>query len=200
MERIPMKKLFSIPALTTVLLCLLSLPQICTAEDKASTPAGSYIIGAGDILEVVTWKEADLTREGILVRTDGMITFPLLDDVMAAGLTPVELKGRLEKGLGEFVEGPHVTVTVSSPGSQKFYILGEVARTGEYPLFKELTVLQAFALAGGFTEWASKSEIILLRREGDKDRMLRIDYKDIVKGRGLEQNIKIRKDDTIIVP
>lgn len=171
-------------------------------EEKEETTAvpEAYIISAGDILEIITWKEPDLSREDILVRTDGKITFPLLDDLQAAGMTPVQLKGDIEKGLSEFVDGPLVTVTVSNPGSQKFYILGEVAKTGEYALYKQLTVLQAFALAGGFTEWASKSEIILLRREDGQDRMMRIDYKDIVKGKGLEQNIRIQKDDIIIVP
>jgi polysaccharide export outer membrane protein len=93
-----------------------------------------------------------------------------------------------------------VTVTIVESGSQRFYILGEVEETGEYPLAKHLTVLQAFALAGGFTEWASKDEIILMRRENGKDATIRVDYKDIVKGENLEQNVKIKADDTIIVP
>jgi polysaccharide export outer membrane protein len=87
-----------------------------------------------------------------------------------------------------------------APLSQKFYILGEVLKTGEYPLVKHLTVLQAFALAGGFTEWASKKEIILLRNEGGRDKIYRINYKDIAKGKDFSQNIKLRPDDTIIVP
>jgi polysaccharide export outer membrane protein len=112
----------------------------------------------------------------------------------------MELKYNLEVGLKAYIDHPVVTVHVINPLSQKFYILGEVGRTGEYPLVKHLTVLQAFALAGGFTEWASKKEIILLRHEGGKDKIIRINYKDITKGKDFSQNLKLRADDTIIVP
>ncbi len=116
------------------------------------------------------------------------------------GLSPTELKFNLEKALKAYVDHPVVTVHVTNPLSQKFYILGEVMRTGEYPLIKHLTVLQAFALAGGFTEWASKKEIILLRHEGGRDKIFRINYKDITKGKDFSQNLKLKADDTIIVP
>jgi polysaccharide export outer membrane protein len=160
----------------------------------------SYQIGIGDVLEITTWKEPDFSRQNVMVRTDGKITFPLLSDVPAAGLSPMELKYNLEVGLNAYIEHPVVTVHVINPLSQKFYILGEVGRTGEYPLVKHLTVLQAFALAGGFTEWASKKEIILLRHEGGKDKIIRINYKDITKGKDFSQNLKLQAEDTIIVP
>jgi len=171
---------------------------ITTWSAKASS--NDYIIGAGDILEITTWKEPDLTRDEVLVRTDGKISFPMLNDVQAAGLSPLELKSLIEQGLKEFVDSPFVTITIKNPGSQKIYILGEVQGTGEYPLLKKLTVLQAFALAGGFTEWASKKEIILLRNENGQDKIYRINYKDIAKGEDLDQNIVLKADDTIIVP
>jgi len=141
--------------------------QIWSARDTRN----DYIIGAGDILEIVTWKEEDFTREEVLVRLDGKISFPLLNDVQAEGLTTVELKRVIETGLKDYVSNPEVTVHVRSPLSKRFYILGEVENTGEYPLVKHLTVLQAFALAGGFTEWASKKEIILLRNIDGKDKI-----------------------------
>jgi polysaccharide export outer membrane protein len=106
----------------------------------------------------------------------------------------------VESGLKDYVDNPIVTVTVKNPGSQKFYILGEVAKTGEYNLFKDLTVLQAFALAGGFTQWASKKEIILVRNEDGKEKIYRVNYRDIVKGEDFSQNIQIKADDIIIVP
>lgn len=159
-----------------------------------------YRISAGDILEITTWKEPDLSRDQVLVRTDGKISFPLLNDVQAAGLTPLEMKRNMEAGLKDYVSSPFVTITVKAPESQKIYVLGEVVNTGEYPLTKNLTVLQAFALAGGFTEWASKKEIILLRKEGGKEKIYRINYKDITKGKDLKQNLKLKADDTIIVP
>jgi polysaccharide export outer membrane protein len=174
------------------------------AADSKSTTAkpamASYTIGAGDVLRIVTWKEADFTLDAVLVRTDGKISFPLLNDVQAAGLTPMMLKDVLETGLKKYVSNPVVTVTVTDAASHKFYILGEVPRTGEYPIIKDLSVLQAFALAGGFTEWASKDEIILIRREGGQKKVYKIDYKDMARGKNLEQDLLIRSDDTIIVP
>jgi polysaccharide export outer membrane protein len=164
------------------------------------TKKSAYRIGASDILSVITWKETDFTLNEVLVRIDGKISFPLLNDVQAAGLTPMMLRDVIEKGLKEYISAPTVTVSVVNPASKRFYILGEVARTGQYPLVKDLTVLQAFALAGGFTEWASKKEIILMRREEGKRKVIKINYKAIAKGRNLEQNVFVKADDTIIVP
>jgi polysaccharide export outer membrane protein len=160
----------------------------------------SYKIASGDILEIITWKEPDFSRKEVLVRTDGKITFPLLGDIQAAGRTPLHVKKNIELRLKDFVEKPFVTVTVKNPDGQKFYILGEVINTGEYNLVKDLTLLQAFAIAGGFTEWASKKEIILIRNEDGKEKIYKINYKEIMKGKGLNQNIRIKVDDTIIVP
>lgn len=182
--------------------------QVFGEEKKSKEKVGStgqtlvdnYQIGVGDILGITTWKEPDFTRENVLVRTDGKISFPLLNDFSAAGLSPMELKHNIEAGLKSFIEHPVVTIHIVDPISQKFYILGEVMNTGEYPLVKKLTVLQAFALAGGFTEWASKKEIILLRQEGGKEKIFRINYKDITKGEDFSQNLKLNADDTIIVP
>ncbi len=171
-----------------------------TMGSIGETLVDSYQIGVGDILEITTWKEPDFTRTNVLVRIDGKISFPLLNDLHAAGLSTMELKFNIEAGLKAFVSSPVVTVHVINPVSQKFYILGEVQRTGEYPLVKHLTVLQAFSLAGGFTEWASKKEIILLRHEGGKDEIFRINYKDIANGKDFSQNLKLKTDDTIIVP
>jgi polysaccharide biosynthesis/export protein len=177
-----------------------------SAQDKAAqtwsakSQAAEYRIGAGDILEISTWKEVDLSRKDVLVRVDGKLSFPLLGDIPAAGMTPVELTETIQKGLKNYVSNPVVTVTVLNPSSQRIYILGEVLKTGEYPLIKSLTVLQAFALAGGFTQWASKDEIILLRGEPGKEKIYKINYKDIVKGKGSENNLMLQANDTIVVP
>lgn len=186
---------------------LLIIVQTCilmntalAAEQAEKTKSAEYVIGIGDILEIVTWKEPDFSREEVLVRLDGRISFPLLDDIQAAGQTPVQLKKRIEARLKEYVAAPSVTVTVRNAASQRFYILGEVAHTGEYPLVKDLTVLQAFAIAGGFTEWASKKEIILFRKEDGKEKVIQINYKDIIKDKDFSQNVVIKPDDTIIVP
>ena len=170
------------------------------AAGKTSASASTdYKIGVGDVLQITTWKEEDLSFEKVFVRNDGKITIPLLDDIQAAGRTTMGLKAEIQKRLSEFVEAPTVTVTLAIPGSQKYYILGEVLNVGEYPLVKKLTVVQAFALAKGFTEWASKDEIILFRRDNGKEQMIKIDYKDITKGK-LEKDIQLKADDIIIVP
>lgn len=171
-----------------VLLCYISLSF---AED--------YKIGIGDVLKISTWKEPDLSFDSLQVRSDGKITFPLLDDLQAEGITTVELKKTIEKKLADFVEAPTVTITLVGAVSQKYYILGEIQNVGEYPLVKKLTIVQAFALAKGFTEWAAKDEIILYRKNGNKEQIIIIDYDDIVKGK-LGKDIVLKADDIIIVP
>ena len=179
---------------------LMAPPFGFSQSDLSAGARNAYIIGNGDVLEIVTWKEPDFSRDEIVVRLDGKISFPLLDDVVAADRTPTQLKVDIQQRLKAFVADPNVTVSVRNGTSKRFYILGEVNKTGEYPLVKHLTVLQAFAIAGGFTEWASKKEIILFRREGGEETVIRIDYKDIVKGKDFSQNVEIKADDTIIVP
>jgi polysaccharide biosynthesis/export protein len=206
-----MKRKFVFIIFCFAFIFVFNLQQLCAAAGKNSTTkagqkwsgwvsADAYKIGSGDVLEIVTWKEPDFSRSEVLVRTDGKISFPLLGDVQAAGRTPMEIRKEIESGLKAYVENPIVTVTVKKPESQKFYILGEVKKTGEYPLIKGLTVLQAFAIAGGFTDWASKKEIILLRKENGKDKVYNINYKKIVNDKDFSQNIAIKTDDTIVVP
>ena len=197
-----MRKIFlaSVPVIALFILSISSFDAF--GQDAAASvgKSGDYVIGNGDVLEIVTWKEPDFSRDEVVVRLDGKISFPLLDDVQAAGSTPTQLKRVIEERLKEFVSHPSVTVTVRNAASQRFYILGEVVHTGEYPLVKDLTVLQAFALAGGFTEWASKKEIILFRKENNQEKVIRINYKEITKGQDFSQNVQIKADDTIIVP
>jgi polysaccharide biosynthesis/export protein len=202
-----MKKRTFLFGLFLIALLVYILPAAFAQEKKdvvktvAPLKSGQeYKIGSGDIIQIMTWKEPDFSMEEILVRIDGKITFPLLGDIQASGHTPADLKKEIEARLKEYVGSPVVTVIIKTPDSQKFYILGEVNRTGEYNLIKSLRVLQAFAIAGGFTEWASKKEIILLRYESEKEKIYRINYKNIIKGKDLSQNIKIKADDTIIVP
>jgi len=195
-----MKKKLNLCIFSLSLILLLIFPQISNGQEKINK--SSYKIRVGDVLEIITWKEPDFSREEVLVRSDGMVTFPLINDIEAAGRTTMDLKNDIENGLKDYVSNPIVTVTVRTPtvNVKKFYILGEVVNTGEYDLTKELTVLQAFALAGGFTEWASKKEIIILRNENGKEKSIRVNYKNIAKGKDFSQNIKLKADDTIIVP
>lgn len=169
------------------------------SQDKTTGNSEDYKIGIGDVLKISTWKEVDLSFDMVMVRNDGKITFPLLDDLQAAGRSTMELKKTIEEKLSDFVEAPTVTVTLANPVSQKYYILGEVQSVGEFPLIKKLTVVQAFALAQGFTEWASKDEIILVRKGLGKEEMIKIDYDDITDG-NLKKDILLQADDIIIVP
>ena len=175
------------------------------AEEKAPGPekatriAGNYIIGKGDALEVHVWKEPDLSRAAP-VRIDGMMSLPLVGDVRAAGRTPMDLQSVLEERLSEYIAAPAVTVMIRLQGSKKYYMIGEIARTGEFDLNKDLTALQAIVRAGGFTEWADRDEILLLRRDQDGEKRIQIDYDAIVEGTNPEQNVLLQADDTIIVP
>ncbi len=182
-----------------LIICIFCFSTLCFGNEKEKKQSNDYKIGVGDVLKINTWKEDDLTFDEVRVRSDGKITFPLLDDIQAEGETTVELKQMIEKKLSDFVEAPTVTVTLAAAVSQQYYILGEVKEVGQYALFKKLTVVQAFALAKGFTEWASKDEIILFRRAAGGSKIIKIDYDDIVKGK-LEGDIMLQADDIIIVP
>ncbi|MCP4671250.1 MAG: polysaccharide export protein [Desulfobacula sp.] len=191
------------PKSVLTLFCMLFFLSVIQVElgfsqEKNTENSNDYKIGIGDVLKISTWKEEDLSFDTVRVRVDGKITFPLLDDLQAEGITTVELKKNIEKKLADFVEAPTVTVTLVAAVSQQYYILGEVQGVGEYPLRKKLTVVQAFALAKGFTEWASKDEIILYRMENNKEEIIKIDYDKIIKG-DLEQDILLKADDIIIV-
>ncbi len=188
----------------TVFFFLFFTPGLHAGEEAAGKPAdletrSHYKIGVGDVLKINVWKEPDLSIEAAAVRLDGMVTVSLIDDVRAEGRTTMELKQVIEERLGEYVESPQVTVTLLKSGSRKYYILGEVKETGEYPIYKDLTILQAFSIAKGFTEWASKKEILLFRRDSGEDKLIRVNYKEIIDG-DISNNVYIKADDTIIVP
>ena len=159
----------------------------------------NYVIGPQDVVDISVWKEPDLTRT-IPVRPDGKISMPLLNDVQAAGLTPLQLAGQITNGLRKFVNEPQVTVIVTQINSQRVYILGEVSRAGAYPLLPQMTILQALSSAGGFTMFASVKGIYLLRVENGKQQKYPFNYKDALAGRHAEQNIPLKAGDTIVVP
>jgi len=182
-----------------LLFCFAYFINTSNADQIPGSESNIYKIGIGDILAITTWKEPDFTVESVRVRSDGKITFPLLDDIQADGLTTMDLKMAVQKKLSTYVEAPNVTVTLIDPMSRRFYILGEIVRTGEYPLTKKLTVMQAFAFAGGFTEWADKNKILLYRRGNNKEETIIIRYKDIING-DFSKDIQLQPDDTIIVP
>lgn len=164
------------------------------------TPAAgpTYVIGAEDVLLVSVWKEPDLTTT-LPVRPDGNISLPLLNDVQAAGLSPMQLATSITEKLKKFVADPRVTVVITQINSQKVYVTGEVQHTGALQLLPNMTVLQALADAG-FTQFANTKGIYVLRAENGKQQKIPVNYKRLVKGQAMEQNIVLKPGDTIIVP
>jgi polysaccharide export outer membrane protein len=159
----------------------------------------AYRIGPADVLNIYVWKEPELTRD-VTVLPDGKITFPLVGEIHAQGLTVAELKKVLTQKLQSYVTAPEVTVVVTQPLSQRVYIIGKVGGAGPLTLAPGMTVLQALSAAGGLAQWADEKNIRVIRREGDKEVHLRFNYKEYTSGKNLEQNILLKPGDTIVVP
>jgi polysaccharide export outer membrane protein len=158
-----------------------------------------YAIGPQDILSISVWKEPDITQT-VVVRPDGRISLPLVNDVQAAGLTPTQLAAAVTAGLRKYLTDPQVTVVVTQINSQRIYVLGEVNKAGAYALFPGTTFLQALSSAGGFTQFADVKKIYLLRTENDRQVKFHFNYKEVVRGHAPQQNIALKTGDTIIVP
>ena len=176
------------------------VPPCTTGCGQAASPSTSpdYVIGSEDTLHVSVWKEPDLTAT-LPVRPDGKISLPLLNDVQAAGLTPMQLASDLTTRLKKYVSEPQVTVVVTQMNSQKVFLLGEVLHTGAVPLSPNMTVLQVLSTAG-FSQFANTKGIYILRTENGKQDKLPFNYKAVVKGEHMEQNILLKPGDTVVVP
>jgi len=169
------------------------------AETAADTGApADYVIGADDTLHISVWKEPDLS-ETLPVRPDGKISMPLLNDITAAGLTPLQLKDSITEKLKKYISDPRVTVVVTGMNSRRIFVTGEVLHSGPLPLLPHMTMLQALAQAG-FTQFANLKAIYLLRTENGKQEKLPFNYKEVVKGNHPEQNIALKPGDTVVVP
>jgi polysaccharide export outer membrane protein len=161
--------------------------------------AGSdYVIGADDVLHISVWKEPDLT-ETLPVRPDGKISMPLLNDVEAAGLTPLQLRDSITEKLKKYIADPRVTVVVTAMNSRRIFVTGEVLHSGPMTLLPQMTVLQALSQAG-FTQFANLKAIYVLRSENGKQIRLPFNYKEVVRGNSPEQNILLKPGDTVVVP
>lgn len=158
----------------------------------------TYIIGPDDVLHIAVWKETDLTATEP-VRADGQISLPLLNDVQAAGLTPMQLADSLTAKLKKFVADPHVTVVVTAINSKRIYLIGEVLHTGGMPLLPNMTVLQALSSAG-LNQFAKTKGIYVLRTVNGKQEKLAVNYRKLVKGQEIEENYVLQSGDTIVIP
>jgi polysaccharide export outer membrane protein len=172
--------------------------QAATAQAPGASSDSDYVIGADDTLRISVWKEPDLS-ETLPVRPDGKISMPLLNDIPAAGLTPVQLKDSITEKLKKFIADPRVTVVVTAMNSRRIFVTGEVVHSGPMPLLPHMTMLQALSQAG-FTQFANPKGIYLLRTENGKQEKLPFNYKDVIKGNHPEQNIVLKPGDTVVVP
>jgi len=166
------------------------------AGDSARPSALPYLIASGDALRVAVWKEPELTLD-VTVRPDGMITMPLIGDVGAAGRTPLQLAATLGSALAEMIEAPRVTVTVTQAAAAKVYVLGQVARPGDFPLAGRMTVLKALALAGGLKEFARAEDIVVVREDRT---VVPFNYKRVAEGREAAHDMALAAGDTVVVP
>ena len=160
----------------------------------------SFVIGNDDVLAINVWKEPDLSRS-IPVRSDGRISLPLVGEIKAAGQTPLKLEQEIASKLEPYLEEPEVTVIVQEIKSEKFNILGKVAKPGSYSLKDSATVLDAIATAGGLRDFAKQKSIYVLRQNLDgSESRIAFNYQEVIKGKNIGQNIKLQRHDTIVVP
>lgn len=169
------------------------------SSPEASQNDAEYKIGPQDLLRIDVWKEAEISRT-VPVRPDGKISLPLLNDMQAAGLTPMQLSAAIAEGLKKYVQNPQVTVSVAEINSRRVYVTGEVTKPGAFPLLPDMTVLQALSGSGGFTQFAKLKGIYVLRMENGKQVKHPVNYKDVVSGKAAEQNILLQPGDVVVVP
>ena len=169
-----------------------------TVKPAEIVPAG-YIVGDSDVIRVNVWKEPEVSQT-VVVRTDGNISLPLINEVKVSGMTPLQIQDMVGEKLKGFLNNPQVTVTVIEIRSKRAFITGEVARPGTYSLNAQTTILQLIAQAGGFTPFAKRDSIVVLRTEDGRQSRLKFKYKEVVQGKKTEQNIALHPGDTVVVP
>ena len=199
------RKIVLLIGLAMIVSCASDIPSVKTLaeHDHANPPASKldddYLIGPSDVLSIDIWKEPALSKQ-VTVRLDGNISMPLVGDLQAAGFTCTELRDHLTEKYTGYVEVAEVSVTLVQSLSKKIYILGKINGPGEYPLQKNMTILQAISLAGGLDQWADTSNIRLIRKIKGVEKTFKVDYDSIVSGDDLSQNVLLQPDDTIFVP
>ena len=204
-----LRKTLSIIGLALIVSCVGTNPSVKTLAEYEEANHGlakfrveansEYLIGPGDLLAIDVWKEPELSKQ-VAVRLDGKVSLPLVNDIKAAGLSCTELQSILMGKYKDYVEAPEVSVTLLESRSKKIYLVGKVANPGEYPLQKDMTILQAISRAGGLDRWADTSDIRLIRKINEIEKTFTVDYDAIISGEDLSQNVLLQPDDTIFVP
>jgi polysaccharide export outer membrane protein len=162
------------------------------------TPPG-YVIGPEDVLTIVFWREKDLSGD-VIVRPDGRISLPLLNEFEASGLTPDQLREKILTAADQYVQEPNLTIVVKQINSRRVYITGMVHKPGPYSLMAPTTVVQLLAMAGGLQDYAEKKNIVVMRTVDGSPVSYRFNYKEVIDGKNLKQNIELKPGDTVIVP
>jgi polysaccharide export outer membrane protein len=205
-----MKKLTFYFGIIGLGLILINSPLIYSQQDKGALSKGQpqgeiapdsnqYVIGPEDVLYIHTWKEETLSRT-VPVRMDGKISIPLINEVQAAGLTPLQLREILIEKFRKYIDNPNISVIVMEANSFKVYISGQVKTPGVYKLRNETSLLQLIPMAGGFTDWANQKKILIIRNENGTEKRIRVNYKKIVEGKDPISNSILKPGDTVIVP
>lgn len=172
--------------------------RVSTKPGAAPVPV-SYVIGPEDVLYVTFWRDKEMSAE-VVVRPDGHITLPLLNDIQAAGLTPDALRMQVLAQAERYVADPAPTVAVKEVRSRKVFITGQVGKPGMYTLGDQMSVMQLIALAGGLGEEADEENILVMRSASSRQVVYKVDYNAIVKRRNMQQNIDLEPGDTVVVP
>ncbi len=183
------------------LLCVLvffSLIVDSSWIESAGVEGPRYEISSGDALSIFVWREEELTRN-ITVMADGRISFPLIGSILAQGKTVTDLKDEITTELKKYIDAPEVTVIVNA-SSNRIFTIGNLNAPGPQPLTGDMTVLQALSISGGFSQWADKKNIMIIRRQSGSEVQIKFNYIDFIDGKKIEQNILLQPNDTIIVP
>jgi len=161
-------------------------------------PPADYVIGSGDVLQISVWREPDMSAE-VMVRPDGRISLPLLNEVTVVGMTTDQLREKLTTDAKRYIQDPVVNVGVKQINSRQVSISGQVAKSGTYPLLTSMTVLQLIATAGGLNEYAKQKDIMIIRTENGQTKTFRFNYDEVSHGKNLKQNIDLKPGDQVIV-
>lgn len=160
----------------------------------------NYFLSPGDTLEITVWKEEGLQQQLYLVSPDGIIIFPLIGPIYAAGKTISDIKELITNKLSDFISDPSVTVKLVSNAGNTFFVIGKVNKPGQFSTIRRVDVLQALSIAGGLTVYADSGSLSVIRRKNNEVKVYPFDYDNVIKGQELEQNIMLEPGDTVTVP
>jgi polysaccharide export outer membrane protein len=181
-------------------IALLSLLLAGFNSQASAQAVPTYTLNAGDTLDIAVWKEEDLTKKDVIVRPDGMFSYPLAGEINAVGHTVAQVEEQISSRLKKYIPEPVVSVSVKNLDGCRVYVIGQVGKPGSFVMNPRFSVLQALSLAGGLTPFAAANDIIILRGNGNAQNILPFHYGEVTKGRSLNQNVLLEAGDVVVVP